>query len=186
MTKKETYKILTMLEVAYDRFEVSGMPTKMELWHEMLSDLDYRLALTVVKKHISEEHFPPTIASIRKNVAEITNPGTQMTADQGWGEITKAIRKYGIYQEEEALASMSPLTARIAKNMNWKEICMSENQMADRAHFIKMFEANQNIAHQQAMLPDGLAKEIEQQKHQCEIDGPVNVFAGLFEGEKND
>lgn len=182
MNRSETFKILTMLEVAYEKFDATSNEVKLELWHDLLSDLDYQLALTVVKKHIAEEHFPPTIASIRKNVADIKMPVTQMTADQGWGEVIRAIKKHGIYQEAEALASMSPMVAQIAKNMSWREICLSENQMADRAHFIKMFEAKQRRAKQQAMLPDGLAKDIaiEQQRHQCEIDGPVNPFALLM------
>lgn len=54
--------------------------------------------------------------------------------------------------------------------------------MADRAHFIKMFETKQQRAKQQAMLPEGLAKDIaiEQAKHQCEVDGPVNPSALLM------
>lgn len=190
MTRQEVIKIMSVIEKAYPKFNyVSGEDFEaIMLWQEMLSDVDYPLANAVVKQHISRNKFQPTIADIRGGVAEITAPKTQLTSDQAWGEIIRAIKRHGIYQEAEALASMSPITARIAKNMNWKETCMSENQMADRAHFIKMFEAKQQRAKQQAMLPEGLAKDIalEQQKHQCEIEGPVNVFAGFIEKKEGE
>lgn len=181
MNRSETYKILTMLEVAYEKFEVTSNETKLELWHDMLSDLDYQLALTVVKKHILTEHFPPTIASIRKNVSDITAPSTQLTAMQGWEEVMRAVKKFGRYQEKEALESMSPITRRIVKGLNFQEICNSENLVGERAHFMKGFEAAQRQEKDLAALPDGFAKELalEQQKHQCEIEGPVNPFAML-------
>ena len=189
MNREETVKILSVLEKAYPKFNPVSTNDfeKIMLWQEMMSDLDYELANIAIKKHIAEEVYQPTIASIRKSVASIKSPQNQITADDAWGEIKRAIKRFGYYQEENAFDSMSPITRKIAKNMNWKEICLSENQMADRAHFMKMFEVRKDREQKQAMLPDGLQKQIIQEieKHQCEIEGPVNVFAGLI-GTKED
>ena len=58
----------------------------------------------------------------------------------GWEEVLRAISKYGMYSETEALQSMSELTRKAVKRLGFKSICISENIMADRANFRMIFE----------------------------------------------
>lgn len=141
MNKKQFSFIIAALKSNYRNF---GVDTKeqIEFWYEMLKDIDYQILELAVKKLISEMVYPPTIADIRKAVAE-TIEEPMLDAAGAWGEVKLAIRNYGSYREEEALKSLSPITRKVIEGMGWKELCWSksENEMANRAHFIKLYEA---------------------------------------------
>ena len=133
-------KCIQVLECSYDKFNITSDKTKLMLWHDMLGDRSEVEFMLGVKKYIAANEFPPTIAGINKAIADV------MMSDapdgmQGWDELQKAIRRFGMYREEEALASMSEQARLVTKAMGFKNLCISENQMADRAHFIKMFES---------------------------------------------
>ena len=42
------------------------------------------------------------------------------------------------------MKSLSPNIAKLIKSMGYRDLCMSENTMADRAHFIKIFNAQKS------------------------------------------
>lgn len=131
------------------------------LWENMLSDVDYRTAELAIQKHMSESPFPPTVADIRKQVADITVP-QQISGMEAWGEVTNAIRRFGSYREEEAKESMSPVTRKVVDYIGYRYLCMSEDEMADRAHFIKAFDTIAQREHRDAMLPLAGKKLMEQ------------------------
>jgi len=57
MTKAEIAKILAVLAASYPKFEVDDL--KVQVWYEMLGDLDYATANMAVKKLILENTFAP-------------------------------------------------------------------------------------------------------------------------------
>lgn len=158
MTKGEVAKLLAVLAASYPKFEVDDL--KVHVWHEMLGDLDYSIASMAIKKLIMQNTFPPAIAEVRKAAAVLTGP-EQVAGSEAWGEVTRAIRNYGYYREEEALASMSPITAQLVRYMGWREICLSEEPEILRAHFLKMYD--QIIAREQEkqLLPPAMQAEIK-------------------------
>jgi len=161
MTLNETSRILSIIAAAYPRFQVDKAGLTLQVWHEMLGDLDYRIVQMAVQKLILENPFPPAIADVRKQAAEITTPkGEQLDPAEAWGEVEKAIRHYGSYREEEALASMSPAVAKVAKYMGWREICLSEEPGVVRGQFLKMFSQVQEREKKEALLPEKLKNDI--------------------------
>lgn len=158
MTKGEVAKLLVVLAASYPRFEVDDV--KVQVWYEMLGDLDYAVASMVVKKIIMQNTFPPAIAEVRKAVTELMNP-EQVTSSEAWGEVTRAIRNYGYYREEEALASMSPITAQLVRYMGWREICMSEDIGVIRGQFLRMYEQIATREQEKHLLPSEMQVEIK-------------------------
>ena len=159
MTKGEVAKLLAVLAAAYPKFEVHDV--KVQVWHEMLGDIDYAVANMAVKKLIMQNTFPPAIAEVRKAAAELTNP-ENLTSSEAWGEVTSAIRNYGYYREEEALASMSPTTAQLVRYMGWREICMSEDIGVIRGQFLRMYEQIATREQEKQLLPPAMQDEIKQ------------------------
>ncbi len=160
MTKGEVAKLLAVLAASYPKFEVDDL--KVHVWHEMLRDLDYSIASMAIKKLIMQNTFPPAIAEVRKAAAVLTDP-EQVTGSEAWGEVIRAMRNYGYYREEEALASMSPTTARVVRYMGWREICLSEEPPGVlRGQFLKMYEQVAGLEQQQRLLPPDLQDEIKQ------------------------
>ena len=160
MTKGEMARLLAVLAAAFPRFEVDDL--KMQVWYEMLGDLDYTVANMAIKKLIMQNTFAPAIAEVRKAATELLNP-RQVTGSEAWGEVTMAIRTYGYYREAEALASMSPTTAQVIKHMNWREICTSEEPTGVlRGQFLRMYEQVSTREREQQLLPEGLQRQIDQ------------------------
>ena len=156
MVKIEVCKLLAVIAAVYPRFEVDEF--KQNVWLEMLQDVPYELAQVCVKKLILESHYPPAIADIRKQVAEISTPKSEkLDGATAWGEVTKAIGWYGSYGTEEALASMSP---RIVRMIGWREICMSEELGVIRGQFLKMYEQVSAKERQELLLPESLKSQI--------------------------
>jgi len=158
MTKGEVAKLLAVLAASYPKFEVDDL--KVHVWHEMLGDLDYAAASMAVKKLIMQNTFPPAIAEVRKAAIEISSPRV-LTAAEAWGEVVNAVRNYGYYRGEEALASLSPTTAQVVRYIGWREICWNEEPEILRAHFLRMYD--QIIAREQEkqLLPSAMQAEIK-------------------------
>jgi len=158
MTRAETAKILAVLAASYPKFEVDDL--KVQVWHEMLGDLDYVTANMAVKKLILENTFAPSIAEVRKAAMDILNPDV-MTAAEAWGEVERAVRTYGYYRETEALASLTPRVAKVVRQISWREICLNEEPGVVRGQFLKMYQQVQERDHREMLLPADLRQEIQ-------------------------
>ena len=79
--------------------------------------------------------FPPTIAEMRESISTVVHSALPDSGD-ACGEVIISISHYGYYHQEEALASMREPLRLAVKLMGWGDLCMSENGMADRAHFL--------------------------------------------------
>lgn len=161
MTRQDFLKGIYVIENSYQNFKISDKPETLMVWYEMFKDDSEAVFANAIKQVLATSKFSPTIAALREAIQEITNPVSSFTADDAWGEVTRAMRKFGWYRPEEALASMSPITRTIIKSIGFREICISENQMADRAHFMKMFEQYKEREKKEYLLPEGVRADTE-------------------------
>lgn len=162
MSKLDVIKLLGMIAVAYPNMkEVDDLTV--ETWYDCLSDIDLEVALAAVKKNILESPFPPTIADIRKQVADVvTLKEDKLDISEAWGEVVKAMQTHGSYSEIEALKSMNPTTKKVVKYMGWREICLSENLGVIRGQFLRMYETVAARERQDRLLPESFKKDIKQ------------------------
>ncbi|MCX7771949.1 MAG: replicative helicase loader/inhibitor, partial [Clostridia bacterium] len=152
MVELEMCKLMTVIAAAYPRFEVDEF--KSRVWLEMLGDLPYEVAQMAVKKLIMESQYPPTIADVRQQVASLIEMSSGVKDEAAaWGEVTRAIKLLGYYREEEALASLSPMTAKVVRMIGWKEICQCEKVDVMRGQFLKMYHQHGQRERQNALLP---------------------------------
>ena len=157
MVKSDVAKILAVIAAAYPRFEVNELTV--QVWHEMLKDIEYSIAQLAIKKLILESTFPPAIAEVRKAVVSITTPGVA-SGVEAWGEVTKAIKNYGFYRQEDALASMSETTAKVVRYIGWQDICMAEEAGVIRGQFLKMYEQLASKENTTKLLPVEMQEQI--------------------------
>lgn len=161
MNRKEFLEIMAGIESLYENFNVMNNDFALEVWYDLLKDIPTQVMGIVIKKHLATSPFAPKICDIRQLVTEVTTEPSKDPAE-AWGEVTKAIQRYGSYNEATALESMSETTRKVVIAMNYRELCLSENQMADRAHFIKLYEQHSNRQKRDKALPLGLQSEIKQ------------------------
>lgn len=132
------------------------------IWYELLKDIPYEHASVAVQRYASTNTWPPTPADIRKQVVDIQDDSTDWGA--AWQTVIRAIGRYGMYGESEAIASMDDMTRKTIRRLGWKMICESEQKelTAIRANFRMIYEQMQRNEREQAQLPDTLKQKIEQ------------------------
>lgn len=154
MQKIDVMKLVGIMSINYRNWPEQGKEDALiTLWTKMLADVDYDVAEAAVEKFLTESTFPPTIADIRARIADITVI-REKTGIEAWGEVKNAIRRYGTYREEDAMKSMGGVTQKVVEAIGFRTLCLSENEMADRAHFLKVYDVMANRERQDALMPD--------------------------------
>lgn len=160
MTKKE-FSILAMaIRTYYSREKILQNQEAYELWYQALQDIPYDVAQATLTKWVSTNKWSPTIADLRENAVTITH-GELPDWGKGWEQVLRAIRKFGIYRIDEAMASMDEITRTCVERLGFKEICMSENISVDRANFRMIYEQLAERQQKEKVISPNLAKTIE-------------------------
>lgn len=165
MEKDSVVQALVLISAAYPNFyKNNDKQAAVELWSIMFADDDPEEVLLAIKAHIATNKWPPTVADIREAIVKVNHK--TITSDEAWGQIKTAIQRCGYSRADEVDIYVSPEVMPILKRMGFKELCMSQNQMADRAHFMKMWDANQKNVRYNQMMPVSLTKSIEARRGQ--------------------
>lgn len=144
---------LSMLFSCYPNTAITEATVAMYV--RLLADIPPSELQTVVDQCIASGKFLPTIAELRDKWHSLTRTLCQPSATEGWDEVQRQIRAVG-YIGTPTFAN--PITARLVKTMGWRELCASENVIADRAHFLRMYEQLAERGEQvQKLLPQALA-----------------------------
>lgn len=153
MTREE-FKVLTKgMKAVYTQPTFIPDADAFNVWYELLKDLDYMQVSVAIKKHMQSCKFPPTIADLRENSAELTH-GEVNDWSAGWADTCRMISKYGSYNPEKALAELDPITRTVVRRMGFKELCMSENPVADRANFRIIYDNEANRRREAAKISE--------------------------------
>ena len=165
MTKEE-FKILAKgMKAVYTQPTFLPDSDSLNVWFSLLQDLDYMIAQAAIQKYMLTNKFPPTIADIRE-AATTVSIGEKPLWSDGWEQVLKNISKYGMctYDPDrlaECMNSFDPLTRQAVKRLGWKELCMSENIMADRANFRMIYEQIADREYNAKQIPMKLNNLIE-------------------------
>lgn len=143
MTNAEAAQLAALALTAYQHVRtVAAMPAKergatMDLWAAVLGDLDHDATKAALLRHIATSEFFPTVAELRRIVAEST-VGRRRSGLDAWGDVKAAISRDGRYRTPRFA---DPLVARAVDAIGWVAICDSEDEMVERAHFARAYDA---------------------------------------------
>lgn len=160
MNKEEFALFSDALRTFYPKEAILPNVQAMELWYRELQDIPYTVAEATLRKWVATNKWSPSIAEIREMAATVCH-GDPMTWGESWELARKAIRKYGFYRPQEALDSLDPLTRRCVESLGFRELCMSDNEVADRANFRMVFETMQKREQYEKQLPPKLLEIIQ-------------------------
>jgi hypothetical protein len=148
-TQDEFYRIWQVLVTSYPNWVKDMAPGDLagtfKVYERLLSDIPGSLLEAAVVQHVASNKWFPAIAELRSLVLAITTP-ERITAMEAWGSVLDAMKSggarimpggNGYYPPEWA----DPITARVVASMGWVELCQSDNQEADRAHFMRAYDA---------------------------------------------
>lgn len=160
MDKKEFSLFAMALRTYFPKENILPNQQAMELWFMQLKDIPYQAVEIALNKWVATNKWSPSISEIREAVAGICE-GEIADWGEGWEQVLKAIRVYGMYRPEEALASMDEITRQVVKQIGFREICLSENVQNDRANFRMIYERLAERKKQEAQIPESVRLAIE-------------------------
>jgi len=159
MNQQQAQGIMDILVSAFPQKPVST--ETLMIYQRCIMDLDFESAKAAVLDLVTTEDWLPSIAAIRKASLSLTHQ--LPTAGEAWAEVLDVARDGGFRRGEsfkkiyvagqadaladgEICADLNVTAGRlldraVAAMGGWSSICMSENEMADRAHFMKIWEA---------------------------------------------
>lgn len=138
MTKQEFSVWAVALRTYFPSEKLLPNLKSMELWYEELKDLSYEDATISLRNYVQTNHFPPGIADIRSGAISIHMEESDW--GENWSEALFLVRRFGIYRKEEALSAASKRTKEVLNRLGWENFCQSENIVAERANFRKIYE----------------------------------------------
>ena len=129
-------KVLAVVSAAYPNFDLK--PETVKVYLKLLADLPDELLEEASLAHIAQSTYFPTVAELRSAAVELLGRQDPLPAGlEAWSEVEDQIRKVG-YTGQPVFKH--PLTAQLVRALGWQKLCWSENQVADRAHFLTAFE----------------------------------------------
>jgi len=127
-----------------------------QTYHLILGDLPYTIIEAAGLQLAADNgRFYPTAGEIRGAAVELLARAEGVpSAEDAWAEITRSFHSHGYYRGAPDWSH--PLIGKAIDAMGgYTELCVSENAIADRAHFFKIYASlQQRHRSDAALLPD--------------------------------
>ena len=148
---------IELLANAYPQSSI-GKHTE-EIYQRMLSDIPPDVLKAATLQHIATSKYFPSIAELREIAFALSSEVSQMpTPFEAWEEVVSQIRRTGFYGKP---VFSNKLIARAVDCLDWQVLCSSENSIADRAHFVRVYEQLlEREVNESKMLPE--AREVRE------------------------
>lgn len=130
----EVIKLVGVLAASYPQVQMSD--DSINAYVAMLKDIPVEVLKTAAEQCIVESEFLPTIAKIRDRALSLVRP-ERKDPMEAWGVVIRTIERVGFYRSP---TFDDPLIARAVDCLGWQYLCTSENIVADRAHFAKVYQ----------------------------------------------
>lgn len=142
MEVKEFAVFVDRLKTAFPKDNLLSIPDQIEWWYDLLKELPYQTAMLALKKYALSNKFPPTIAELMEIAANLAAERLP-DSDEAWGEVTRAVRRYGYMNELKALESLSETVRKTVERIGYQTICQSPCDQINtfRAQFKGFYDA---------------------------------------------
>jgi len=145
-------KCIGLLMAAYPRQEFPEPSQR--LYARMLADIPGDLLEAAIMDIISKKTFLPSISEIREAAAGLVEKSAgQVSAVEAWAHVCKQITRVGRYGSPD----FDDITRRAVEAVGgWRELCNSENAVADRARFYQAYDQLASSGRGDAMMLPGV------------------------------
>ena len=160
MEAKEFAVFADRLKTAFPKDNLLATRDQMDWWFDLLGDIPFQTAILALKKYALSNKFPPSVSEIRTIAADLT--GERLPdADEAWGQVNNAIRRFGYMREREALDSMSEPVRKAVERIGFQNICQSPYEQLNtlRAQFRGAYEAEYRRSMEVHKMPERMKLE---------------------------
>jgi hypothetical protein len=160
MTSDQAAEVVRFLGASYvavtSKFSEEQVRGMVLAYAAGLCDLEAEVVRGAIVRLARTSKFLPTIAEIRE--ACITNArGPKRPGADAWGDVLAAVRDEGVYRRPvQDFLFKDPLVLRAVRSLGWSELCLSENQTADRARFIELYDSYERVERVEAQAANAL------------------------------
>jgi hypothetical protein len=177
MNTLEVKKLVAVLIAAFPAGKITD--ETVGVYERMLGDLDYPAANAAVERLLATSKWLPTVAEIRE-AALTLNTGEIRAGGEAWGEVITAIGRHGRNRlPGKDFQFGDPIVAECVAALKWRELCDSDNQVADRARFVELYD-QLAARHRRSQLSESLpamqrfrALQAQQQAKRLEEAKPI-------------
>lgn len=142
-------RVFELLTTAYPEYgrdlSVEQIRAQLKLYALFLRDIQPDVLEAAAVQYIANNKWFPKIAELREAALTLLTHH-DLKAEEAWGEVKRLVHRYGSYGEwcAEDKIYRVPRSTHDAVNqaiaiLGWRELCNSENEAADRAHFFKIY-----------------------------------------------
>lgn len=135
---RDIQQIINVLMTAFPNFKPSVQTP--EIYYRLLQDISSDELKAAVLHCVSEpgRAFAPSIGEIRGAVGDLRKHVANVpTSYEAWQEVLRQISDVGSYGSPQF---SNPLIDSTVRALGWRNLCLSENQTADRARFVQCYE----------------------------------------------
>jgi hypothetical protein len=136
-TEIEILRVLKLLGDVFPSYQLSS--SAVEVYVRLVSDLPGLVLEQAALDHISRSTFFPSIAELRSTAFSIIEAADPVQNEyDAWADVQEEIHKLGYCNPPQF---DNPITAQVVDQLGWRDLCLSENPVADRAHFVQAYRA---------------------------------------------
>ena len=173
MEMDEFISVAQVMESLFPSMHILDNEIVTKFWYGQLGKIPAGDALEFLAEwSINNSRYAPSIGDFLRDFSKKHSPNIK-DAMEAWGDVQRAVSKYGYMRELEALDSLDDLTRSIVKDIGFKEFCMTDesNLPVLRAQFRNAYEARAK------------RKEEEQTRLMLGADNLNRIEGGVMDGD---
>jgi len=161
MTEAESQRLVAILFTSFasqlGRLGDQQLADTQRAYRRFLADLTFADAEAAVARIVQTSRFMPTIAEIRDAVLTVRTGDVRPGGD-AWGDVRRAISRWGSYRVPGVDFNFADETVhRCVAALGWDSLCSSENETADRARFVQLYDQLAKQSRSSSAASPGLA-----------------------------
>ncbi len=159
----ETVKLIGILTAIFpNHLSADGV----RAYANLLEDVPAVVLKVAMEQCAKDCKFFPSVAEIRDRAMKISTVGPENAAE-AWEDVMIAIKRDGFYKQPKFENS---ITQRAVAAMDWQALCSSENTIADRAHFMKIYDQLiEPVKQESRLVPNAKALRAEMNNERRQI-----------------
>lgn len=156
MTRDETEKLVAMAvagSAQASRMTPGQVDAMIDMWSMTLGDLGYDHACAALVVVAQTSPYLPAVADVRAAALELERGATR-TGAEAWGDVQRAMANEGARKSPGVdFAFRDPTVHLVVQSLGWRELCLSENDISDRARFIEAYDQVQRREKRENVAP---------------------------------
>ena len=163
MTKQDVVKLFGVVTNLFpnDKRFMEADANMVSAWHELMQDIDFRIAAKAIAAHAATNDYPPTIAEIRRFCIKTEGE----SAEEAWARVLHAL-KDSAYHNAEKFAELPEVCKRLVGSANvLKEWAISEDQTSisvARTRFLAQYDIEKRKETERKMIPEAIRNLLDE------------------------